>query len=381
MKTSTKTKLAQGDLRIFPKVISGIARKITKFDYRFLGGRSLGPTNAVLEITSRCNLRCEFCWLWGESGVGKKYAKEEMSTEEVKNVIDSLPATCYLVYIAGGEPFIRKDILEIIKYTKSKGTMVNLTTNGMLIGKMSKGIIESGLDQINISVDGMKETHDSIRGRGSFDKVMENTRKLIEEKKLRGSKRPIIKLNTTISTLNYSNLVPMMELASDIGVDRLTFQHLWFTSKELATSHKEMMKKFFDIDCKGIFGYVNERIHDIDEKVLEPELAKIREISKKTGVDVKFWPDLSKRGMSFSDYRDLDHIMESKCLHPWFVVNIKPNGDVVPCTDYYIPEYIVGNLKEKRLKDLWNSARFITFRKKLKQCGIFPGCRRCCGLV
>lgn len=381
MEASKKIKLLKKNFRPLPKILFNFLREKTNFDYRFLGGRSLGPGHAILEITARCNLRCEFCWLWGESGIGKKYSKEELSTEEIKNIINNLPQTCHLIYISGGEPFIRKDILEIIRHIKSRGILCNITSNGILIGDKISEIIDSGLDQINISIDGTKKEHDTIRGKGNFDKTINNIKKLVAEKKRRCSETPIIKMNTTISSTNYMDLVSILKLALDLGVDRVTFQQLWFTSKNLAEKHKEMMKDFFGIDCKGIFGYVNEKINEIDEKVLESQLESVRTISKKRGISVKFWPDLSKKGISFSDYRNLDNIINEKCFHPWHAATIKPNGDLVPCPDYYIPEYVIGNLKENKLAELWNSPRFISFRKKLKECSIFPGCRRCCALL
>ncbi len=381
METSKKIKLLKKNFRLLPKLFYNLSREKTNFDYRLLNGRSLGPKHVIFEITARCNLRCKFCWLWGESGIGKQYAKEELSTDEIKNIIDNLPSTCYLIYISGGEPFIREDLLEIINHIKSKGFLCDITSNGILIRDEINEIIGSGLDQINISIDGTKKTHDAIRGKGNFEKTIGNIRKLVEQKKLRGSETPIIKMNTTISPTNYKDLVPILKLALDLQVDRITFQQFWFTSKKLANAHKEMMKNIFNIDCKGIFGYVNEKINEIDEKILESQLKKLREIAKKSNIYLKFWPDLSKKGTSFSDYKNLNKIINKGCLYPWYSATIKPNGDVVPCPDYYIPEYVIGNLKENNLSELWNSQRFIFFRKKLKECGIFPGCRRCCALV
>jgi len=381
MKTIKKIKLLKKDIRPVPKILFNIFRRKTNFDYRFLNGKSLGPMHLIFEITARCNLRCEFCWLWGEFGVGKKYSKEELSTEEVKKIMGNLPSTCHLIYISGGEPFIRKDMLEIIRYIKSKGLICDVTSNGILLGDKIEEIIDSGLDQINISIDGTKKTHDAIRGKGSFEKAIRNVKKIVEEKKSRGAETPIIKMNTTISPTNYKDLVSIMKLGLDLNVDRLTFQQLWFTSEELANAHRETMKHIFNIDCKGIFGYVNEKINEINGKILSSQLERLRETSKKSGIDLKFWPDFHKKGITFSDYRDLNKIINTNCLYPWFSANIKPNGDLVPCLDYYIPEYVIGNLKENSLSELWNSPRFIFFRKKLKQYGIFPGCRRCCALI
>lgn len=364
-----------------PKIVFNTVRKKTNFDYRFLNGKSMGPITVVLEITSRCNLRCKFCWLWGGSGIGKKYRKEEMSTEEVKNVIDNFPTTVQVVYIAGGEPFVVKDIIEIVRYIKSKGLICNLTTNGLLINDKISEIIDSGLDQINVSIDGTKDVHDSIRGEGTFDQTVGNVKLLVSEKKKRKNMTPIIKVNTTITPSNYSNLVDIVRMFSGLGVDRVTLQQSWFTSEKLAHAHKNSMKQFFNIDCNAIFGYVNEKISEIDETILDEQLNKVKAFSDRNGIYLKLWPDLHIMGLTYSDYKDVSKIIKKNCSHPWYVANVKPNGDMVPCTDYYIPEYIIGNLKSNSMKDLWNSSKFIVFRKKLKQCSIFPGCRRCCGLM
>lgn len=128
-----------------------------------------GPLTVGWDITNMCNLRCKHCY--ASAGVKKS---SEFTLEEVKKIIDELDSLgTVLIAFAGGEPFMRKDIYEIISYVKNKGMEVFLNTNGTLINENNiQKIIDSGLTHIEFSIDGLKDDHDFIRGAGTFDKVL-----------------------------------------------------------------------------------------------------------------------------------------------------------------------------------------------------------------
>lgn len=128
-----------------------------------------GPLTVGWDITHMCNLRCKHCY----AAAGRK-DEREFTLEEVKKIIDELNSLgTVLIALAGGEPMMRKDIYEIISYIKSKGMEVFLNTNGTLINEENvKRLIEAGLTHIEISIDGLKDDHDYIRGSGSFDKAI-----------------------------------------------------------------------------------------------------------------------------------------------------------------------------------------------------------------
>ena len=70
-----------------------------------------------------------------------------------------------------------------------------------------------------------------------------------------------------------------------------------------------------------------------------------------------------------------------RCVAPWFMVDIMPNGDVVTCRDH--PDYLVGNIRNDSLLTIYNNERYKAFRNALRDSkdGLFPICARCCGLM
>src|SRR5215831_6502357 len=110
--------------------------------------RRLGiPLNAHLDITYRCNERCQHCYLDHEDA-------GEMSTQELKHVLHQLAdAGTLFLTISGGEPLLRRDCFEILSYARKLSFNVKLKTNALLIGqKQAAQLCELGIEQIQISV-------------------------------------------------------------------------------------------------------------------------------------------------------------------------------------------------------------------------------------
>ena len=129
---------------------------------------------ASFEITHRCNLKCIHCCVDADEIHSNK---EDLSTEQVKNIIDKLiewnPKG---IALTGGEPMLRKDFFEILKYLKSKyDGKVSISTNGTFINNKNVDQLSKYIDQIDISVDGIdEETCSIVRGPGVFNKVIES---------------------------------------------------------------------------------------------------------------------------------------------------------------------------------------------------------------
>ena len=125
----------------------------------------------VWNCTRTCNLKCEHCYAQSD---GKLYP--QLSTEEAKAMIDDLAAFgAPVLLFSGGEPTMRPDLLELIRYAKDSGMRVVISTNGTLITKeLAAAFAEVGLSYVGVSFDGDPETHDRFRGvKGSFDRAIE----------------------------------------------------------------------------------------------------------------------------------------------------------------------------------------------------------------
>lgn len=160
------------------------------------------------ETTAGCNLRCLHC-----RRVDTSASPDELTTEEGKRLIDELatfgrPA----LILSGGEPLFRKDIFLLASYACSKKLPVALSTNGTLVDEeTAKRIKDSGIYYASISLDGANSnTHDILRGRGSFEKALKGFHNLKEA----GVKTQI---NFTLTRRNASELPQMYDLACEAG--------------------------------------------------------------------------------------------------------------------------------------------------------------------
>ena len=309
------------------------------------------PKSLELQLTYCCNLRCKMCGQWGPKGIFKKnivsLKKQEISTKTWKNIIDQTAKWKSRINIWGGEPLLRKDIFEIIKYIKSKRLKCSVVTNGILIEKYYKEIIESKLDKIFLSIDGTKEIHDKIRGiKGTFEKISRGIDKLQNLKKKKNLKRPSIEVLFTISKYNYKIIDKMPYVGKTLNADKLDLALLMFTTgktdgSKLAENILKLLNKKHNCNIKTIDGYKN--------------------------MSFKKWYETSEETFGFN-----------KCLSPWMRFNIMPDGKANFCIDF--PDYIIGDAKKESLSEIWNGKNAGTFREKYLKEGPLPICNRCCWL-
>src|SRR5215467_13569315 len=130
------------------------------------------PVDVGMEITYICNLACPTCFRWTS-----KPDEHELTTEEWKGVIRKLKAWLgtFNLTFTGGEPFLRKDLLDIFRFAADNGIVTGVVSNGSLIDKtLAKKIVDSGLDGLCLSLNSLKRhIHNETRGtNGSYDEVM-----------------------------------------------------------------------------------------------------------------------------------------------------------------------------------------------------------------
>lgn len=178
-------------------------KKKIRLGYNFVMGKLFlrrTPFWIDFKLTDKCNLRCRYCGLW-------KRNSPEMTTKQIFNLIDESEKDTAFVYLSGGEPLLRKDIKEIIDYiAKKDGIFTVLFTNGTLIKEKINDI--KNIDLVNISLDGPREIHDNIRGKGSFDKAIEAI-KLLKENKIP------VSTETVISNVNIHHLKFITDFAKE----------------------------------------------------------------------------------------------------------------------------------------------------------------------
>ena len=188
-----------------------VKRLQANFYYFLRNGRSGYPEAVTLFLTHRCNLHCKMCGQWGEGGITKQksaqYIKAEIGANDMKSIIEDLSSFRPNITLFGGEPLLYPHCLETIKYIKQKGMHCLIITNGSMLEDLAEGIVDSGLDELNVSLDGDGELHDQIRTMsGLFDKIMRGLKKINDLKVRKNRKKPLLNLQCTVNRNNYMHL-------------------------------------------------------------------------------------------------------------------------------------------------------------------------------
>ncbi len=172
------------------------------------------PLNGSLEVTSRCNLRCEHCYLPFSERKGSKDV--ELSIPEIQRLFCEIAdAGCLWLLLTGGEPFLRQDFLEIYDHAKKKGFILTLFTNGTLISEnIANHLAEWRPFVIEISLYGATQaTYERVTGiPGSYSRCMRGIELLLE----RGLP---LKLKSVLITLNQHELEQMKQLSQGLGLE------------------------------------------------------------------------------------------------------------------------------------------------------------------
>ncbi|MFH1071340.1 MAG: radical SAM protein, partial [Candidatus Glassbacteria bacterium] len=210
----------------------------------------------VWNITRRCNLHCVHCYTDSEN---VRY-KGEMTTAEGKVLLDDLaefkvPA----VLFSGGEPLVRKDVFELVRYAVDKSLRPTLSTNGTLIdARNAKKIKEAGFTYVGVSLDGIGEVNDCFRGmKGAFELAMRGFRNLVEVGQRVG-------LRLTLTRQNYQDLEKIFDFIEVEKINRACFYHLVYSGRGARISdsdltHREtrraldiILKRTLDFHSRGL---------------------------------------------------------------------------------------------------------------------------------
>jgi Fe-coproporphyrin III synthase len=177
----------------------------------------------VWNVTRRCNLRCVHCYSQSED---RGYSGE-LSLDEGKRLIDDLAGFgSPVILFSGGEPLIRPDILDLIRYATQQGRRAVLSTNGTLITPaLAEKLKDIGLSYVGISLDGLQETHDAFRGfSGTFARVMAAIKNCQDV----GLK---VGLRFTINKRNFQDIPGIFDLVEEKRIPRICFYHLVYAGR------------------------------------------------------------------------------------------------------------------------------------------------------
>lgn len=302
----------------------------------------------VWEVTMACNMRCKHC---GSSC--SDALPDELSTFEAFKFIDMCKDIgLEWINLSGGEPFVRPDLLIIIKYLHAKGIPINIISNGWLITEsIAKEL--SGIKnlRIMISLDGPENIHDFIRRPGSFARI-KNSLEIINKYKI---------LNGCITTITKKNLLHLEQIRKFLIEMKVK---CWQVQLGLPMGNLAKNKNWViePKDIIDIVDYIYEKkgkdgIHIFPADCIGYYNYKIDEILNEAyGEQASGWEGCSAGIKSFG------------MLH---------NGDIVGCTSIRDKKYIEGNIRQNTLKEIWENPNSFNWRRKLTVDDLSGNCRKC----
>lgn len=334
-------------LRLPGYVADGIAYKLSGFLF------TPRPRFVCFPVTFRCNSRCQMCNMWqNPDTIG------EIDIKKVEEIFsNSLFKKVEQVVLHGGEPTLRQDIKDIYSIIMRSCPRLNnifLSTNGLnpdLINKRVKEILSvenrNGVKlNFTVSIDGLKESHEKIRGiKGGFDRALKTLEILREYQK----KYPIeVKIITVIQPQNLQDLENMEDLARAYNAD-IIFQPLMIDTF-YSNSSSDPRLQFSESQCMAYQEFVKKRlIAAVDTKSL-------------------YWKNFLE--MMTGGKRTVP------CAYDRYVLSLYPTGEVLPCSkEKWI---LFGNIYEKSIDKIWYSEKSKEIRKKMRK-DVCPTCSFYCG--
>ncbi|MDD5012060.1 MAG: radical SAM protein [Candidatus Nanoarchaeia archaeon] len=285
-------------------------------------GEIVYPIAADFNLTNKCNNRCPLC-VSSESR-----DNTTVNFEDAKRIIQELKdvGTRSIYFAGGGDPTCHENLEEIIRLTKSKDMDVAVCTNGY---KMSDGVIDAIVDccswmRISLDADGpeiYKRTHGMSKD--SFYRVIENMSKLAIKKREKNSEI-VIGAAYLLGPETVSGIYNAAELCKKIGIDGIRFRPFfeWMNSEKFPEKEREIMLREFEF-CN--------RLKSNNFSVSYPEDRLQAVVTKKI--------------------RHYD-----KCYVPHVITAISADLKLYPCCVLRNnPKYVLGDLKEKSFREIWES--------------------------
>ncbi|MFC1666937.1 radical SAM/SPASM domain-containing protein [Candidatus Omnitrophota bacterium] len=306
------------------------------------------PSSCSIVLLTNCMFRCKMCEMWKS-----KDSPYQVSTEEWKRFIDSLVGLLddprELVF-SGGEPLLRKDTLELIRFGTDRGFKTLMPSNAYLIGEdMAKGIRDSGLKETCISLDSTNpKTHDFLRGQdGSHERVMKGFENLHRH-------CPDLKIGiiTVISGVNYTEVIDLIKWVKETGfISGIYFQAIakpFFVHLDNNWHMQEQYGFLWPRDVGDMHSMLDQLIdmrksgYPIHNFPLQLEIFKT------------YFKDPTKRAR------------KAKCYLGDYVINTDPSGNISLCC-FKEP---IGNIKKDDIKSLWFSEKAILMRSQMHTCNV-----------
>jgi radical SAM protein with 4Fe4S-binding SPASM domain len=269
------------------------------------------------EITRQCNLTCPHCF-----SAAAKRPHNELTFDECRAAIDSMAEIgVQMIGWTGGEPLLCDYLEDLILYARQKGIKSNITTNGVLLDeRRALSLKKAGNRAMQISLDGSTpERNHRMRGasEAEFHKIIEA---------IRICKR--LNIRTVLATLlgeeNLDDANEMVRLAEREGLDSIRFCGFTPVGRGKNSNIKERLN-------------FSQKLNDLK--------TFIEDIQDQSTCVVEFDPGLGPVPPDYSFHQ---------CVAGMTIFYLKANGDIYPCTALIDRKFLVGNIRQRHLVEIWN---------------------------
>lgn len=299
-----------------------------------------------LVVTENCLLRCKMCHIW-------KYNRndEQLSLKDYMDFMFSLKefrGDKMQIQFVGGEPLLKKDIIELVYFAAKRGFSATMTTSGFLIDKeMADRIINSGLNTLGFSLESLKEErHDFLRGVRGVHK------RIIEAIDYFGKYSPLslqIFISSIIMGVNIDDLI---ELAEWVNINkRLNFIYFQAIMQPFAMPENDAW--YNDGQCRFLWPDT-DKVCGILDKLIE---------LKKSGYKIN---NNAAQLEAFKSYfrNPQQFIKKTKCNLGYNSFTVLPDGNIFLC----LSMKPIGNIKTDRIDEVWFSERANMVREQIANC-------------
>lgn len=353
--------------------------QIAKYSNKIIAPKNylFHPEWIVLGVNNVCNLHCKMCDV-GTNTLETNFAQNLIGTEPLNmplDLIKKIIEQTALYYpkaklgYAFTEPLVYPHLEDSLLFAQSKKVTTTLTTNGLTLKQKAKKLVDSGLSELYISLDGPQDIHNQIRGhQKSFQKAVEGINEMLEL-----NPKQSISIFCVITEWNIGYLKEFVEFFKDYPLKEIGFMHTNFTPQSVADNHNVVFGENYFATASNV-----EQIN-IENYDLELLWSEIQEIKKSQySFQIHFSPEIKSKEKLFEFYHQPEKIIGKICNDVFSNIMIKSDGSVIPshgrCYNFEL-----GNIHNESLKEIWNSSVLKKFRSDLmKNGGLFPACSRCC---
>lgn len=311
------------------------------------------PKWIAWEITRRCNLHCIHCRSSSEEVVS---AHPDPTLKECFRIIDEITSYANPVLVlTGGEPLLRDDFFEIVKYAAEKGLRVCVATNGTLLNdEICKRLKNVNIKMVSLSLDGPDEkVHDDFRQQNGAFKATVNATKVLKKHDI-----PFL-INSSFTKRNQHTIPEVYSLAKQLGATA------WYMFMIVPTGRAKGLNELIDEEeYEKILNWHYNMEKNEKDILVRPTCAPqyyriIHERSKIEGE--KF----ERRSLKFSTGG------AKGCVAGQLICFINVDGDVMPCS--YFP-LAADNIKRQSFKDIWEYSEIFrdlrNFKSYKGKCGV-----------